>query len=194
MQVLCCGNTAHISLPAQDDPRFLALLLDLPIQGGFKVRAGAQEAYCLHARLTNQMTRVFKTLLLWLIIGAMPLQAIAAVASASCAPVHRLAAQAAAERHAPQANAVDAHSDHHDTMQHVTADKDASQIFFSDSRHSPASCNVGVACCVGAVAPPPVAPSLSLHRNAEVIANVSVVLPTGYVPAIPKRPPRMIIA
>lgn len=140
------------------------------------------------------MTRVFKTLLLWLIIGAMPLQALAAVMRASCAPEHGPALQAAAQGQALQAGTVLAHSGHHDTERHAVPDQDTGHKSLADGRHTSACGNVSVACCAGAVAPPPVAPSLTLHGGAEMIAHASAVLPAGYVPAIPERPPRSIFA
>lgn len=169
-------------------------MLDLAAVGRFKVERGIRGLHCLRARLANQMTRVFKTLLLCLMIGTLPLQAIAVVVSASCGPGQRLAAHAATASKAAQADAANAHRAAHDMSQHAKSDGSAHQSSVPDTKHNPACSNISVACCAGAAAPPPTAPLFALHRDAELVVNTAAVLPAGFVPAIPERPPRSILA
>jgi hypothetical protein len=134
------------------------------------------------------MTRAFKTLLLWLMMAALPLQAGAAILNAaSCGPTLLPSAQVA-DRHVHAVAAHDACDCHHDTACCAPAG-DA-----PDSSHGNANCHAGTMCCAGAVAPPSVAPSISLCKNADTAAFSLHKQPNGTVPAKPERPPRSIFA
>lgn len=136
------------------------------------------------------MSRVLKTLMLWLLVLAIPTQGIAAAASASCGPSHHASgvtlrvgelverdAAAASQRH---------FSGQLDSIIHdVDSDPEAEQSLHDDHAKC-AACNT---CCLGALLPPPdtrwnPAPA----GSGFAVAFDSV--PSVYTPPGPERTPR----
>lgn len=142
------------------------------------------------------MLRVLKTLLLWLLIAALPIQGAAAVIKASCGPRHH---SASVEFNVPE------HHHSADTTAHNHAFEDATalekQAQVSDtvtvsktdqSAKLPLNsfCSACAACCAGAVAPPPTVSLAPTFVLVETAVRPSVESFTGFVPAGPERPPR----
>ncbi|MDQ9170067.1 hypothetical protein Q8A64_06530 [Oxalobacteraceae bacterium R-40] len=157
------------------------------------------------------MNRIFRTLLIWLIIAALPMQATAAVVKASCGSAHHPAQmQNSFAGHAPAADvphhehaSMDAHHAHADQASvhgefaddvlsvNATADAQTS-LHQTDQDHS--TCSACAACCVGAVAPPPAhlkAPDFSQFKTSGIGSSK---LLTGFIPAGLERPPRFFLA
>jgi hypothetical protein len=142
------------------------------------------------------MFRVLKTLLLWLIIVALPAQGVAAVIKSSCGPRHHslMAVASLGVYHHDH----DAGSHHHNAIPaHVTLDDVAPDTSASSDSLSTAKssyCSACAACCVGAVAPP----AASLWVPANIRPERIVLSPeSGVVSFIPsglERPPKRIPA
>lgn len=136
------------------------------------------------------MPRFLKTLLLSLLMLALPIQGFAAVVGLSCGPAHQqhgLMTFADAHEHGHKGHAhqathdkgsqhIDAHDQHQD-------EPDAPQAFAS-------TCSACAACCVGAVIPPS-----ALHLTPPdhgIIADIPApdTMSPGHIPDGLKRPPR----
>lgn len=149
------------------------------------------------------MTRVIKTLLLWLLMAALPLQGLAAVMKASCGPAHHAGVPAAmlAEGHHHDHAGGD-HHHHHDFAQHAAAggahadntDDATDSASAASTINTSSYCSACAACCVGAVAPPSVTLWTPGDAAAETIFIAPASLVTGHIPAGLERPPRKISA
>lgn len=151
------------------------------------------------------MNCVLKTFLLWLMIAALPLQGMAAVVKASCGPRHHAmppVAMAMMEHH--HAAAGDAH-DHTSAHQHTSAQDHTSAATstlepqaLDDLVHakSPKSshCSACAFCCTGSAAPPTTLSLMQAPVHVEAIDLPSAVSFTGFIPAGPERPPRLVSA
>jgi hypothetical protein len=136
------------------------------------------------------MNRVLKTLLIWILMAVLPLNAGAAAVGISCTHGHQQTMQVALShtvhehdgaRHAPGLGA--------DGMQ---AHTDASTVDQPDSPH--AACSACSAFCMGAAAPPPVAASLPSLSGAEDVFVPAAPRVSGFIPEGLRRPPRQIPA
>jgi hypothetical protein len=141
---------------------------------------------------TGEMTRLLKTLLLWLLMAALPLQTMAAAAQAACG---------FAEPGAATETAMPAH--HHGDMamsRHAAMAADAATASDAPAHHSHGAahkhtaCNACAGCCIGAFAPM----SVSLPRAARTGSFAVVLAPaplaTGFIPAALERPPKSLTA
>lgn len=161
------------------------------------------------------MNRLLTTLLIWLLMAALPLHAAAASINMSCAPVpQQIGAQAGAHAphgthgthgahgahgaHAALAAPADAHAhhgahaSHHGAAVHAAADTgggdDASQAKAGKLSHS--SCSACSAFCAGAVAPPSFSLSLPFLDGSEAVRVPPADLLAGFIPDGLQRPPR----
>ncbi len=129
------------------------------------------------------MKRTLKTLLLLLLIAALPLQGAAAAMRLSCGPDHH-PAQAA-----PAAGA------HHHSASAPHSDADQAAFGTADhADHAPVASD-GHAhsyCCVGSAAPPSTAIPTVARDGSEFIAVAPPPLLTGFIPASLERPPRTV--
>jgi hypothetical protein len=145
------------------------------------------------------MSRFLKTLLLWLLIAALPIQGMAAVVKASCG----------SERHNnavnPRVSQLHFHDDgttphhhdallslpvvdHHDEASTTASDNSASAD--TQNHHKSSSCSACASCCFGAVAPPPVLSWNPAQHSYRAAAAALIVQFAGYIPAGIERPPR----
>jgi len=138
------------------------------------------------------MNRVFKTLLLWLLMAALPIQGMAAVVKASCGSRHH-----AMQNAAPVAAQVVEH--HHD----AGSASHAHHAFDTVSAGEPGDgspdvkpvqktsyCSACATCCIGAAAPPPTVFLASIVTSVEAAIAPPVISFTGFIPAGLERPPR----
>ena len=137
------------------------------------------------------MNRALKTLLVWLLMAILPLQAFAASVGMSCAPNHRetgaLLEPAKPARHDMGA---DMHAHHGD---HAAAGDVASDTHTPDAQaehqgHS--SCSACSALCIGAVAPPSAFLSIPTFDGSDAFRASPSAIVSGFIPDGPQRPPR----
>jgi hypothetical protein len=141
------------------------------------------------------MNRLLKTILLWLLIAALPIQGWAAAVKATCGPAHHDSLAAAAT---PPIHHHDAMSHHHDHDGHTVSEMTsaAGEDFSSAVDESPdttsksAYCSACAICSVGAVAPPSMASSPPKLAVSEFIVAHPAILFTGHIPTGLERPPR----
>lgn len=130
------------------------------------------------------MTRFLKTCLIWLLMLALPAQAVAAAAGSSCASRHQ-AMPAPAWHEQSAADHQDPQSAHHI----ASADKPG----HNKHKHKSGACSACAACCVGAA----VISTIPDWTPATGNSFIAVVSPapafTAYIPAGPERPPRSAI-
>ena len=137
------------------------------------------------------MNRTLKTLLLWLLMAVLPLNAVAAAMGMSCSAVHDRARQAASVD-AVERQASD-HSAHHAAGHEATAAQPGVATDTGDqSEHS--TCSACSAFCVGAVAPPPAVIPAPSTNGSEIVVMSPAPWVAGFVPDGHKRPPRHLSA
>lgn len=136
------------------------------------------------------MKHVVRSLLVWLMLLALPFQGIASAAMLSCAHgTMRAAAPAAASAMQHDMPAADGHCD-------AEADRTASAASHHDgaAHDHDGRCSACADCCIGALlapapalpATPPDAPAIAHHAAAGRLAAVDL--------ALPERPPRFALA
>jgi hypothetical protein len=130
------------------------------------------------------MNRAFKTLLLWLLIAALPLQGGAAAMQLTCGPAHHNAAQLV--------HAMDGHAQHGATVFVEVASGSSGASANADKL--PASCSACAACCVGASAPPSVPVLTPAYGSSGFAVDSHPPLFTGFIPAGLERPPKPLSA
>jgi aldehyde:ferredoxin oxidoreductase len=137
------------------------------------------------------MNRLLTTLLVWLLMAALPLHAVAASINLSCAPSQQHMGTATAD-HAQHTAAADPHAHHEGHASDATdapADSSgAAQDEASELSHS--SCSACSAFCIGAVAPPSSSLSLPSFDGAETLVAAPADFGTGFIPDGLQRPPR----
>ncbi|MGK5011638.1 hypothetical protein [Janthinobacterium sp. MDB2-8] len=128
------------------------------------------------------MLRLFKTWLILLLITAVPLQAGAAGATRTCAPLAALpAAMMAADcqHHAAQSSAV------------------PNSAGTQEDNKPPAkhqACGACASFCLGALMPPCLALPAPACSGAQQVTIATATLLTGFIPDGPRRPPRLLSA
>jgi hypothetical protein len=146
------------------------------------------------------MDRVFKHLLLWFLMAALPVQGMAAIIKANCGPRHHTSfsiGMAAPEKAMVHELVHDAHlSDTHaqaaSEWDETKSAETENSLTNSDEppNHSASYCSACAACCAGSVAPPVAISSLP---GADSVGGAVVYLPDsylGYIPAGLDRPPK----
>lgn len=148
---------------------------------------------------TDKMLRLLKTLLLSLLMLALPVQGVAAATGTSCGPAHRHGMLSSLQLPEHEAHGHQHFADeHHDAAAkaqpgglhgdlHIHHPADPSD---SDHHASASSCSACAACCVGAVLPPSALNHQPLDRGALALLVASVTPLPGFIPEGPKRPPR----
>lgn len=142
------------------------------------------------------MNRVLKTLLLWLLLAALPLQGVAAAINMACGPMEHhglteMTMPVQSHHHAGEAmgmSDIDAPDASLELSSTVSPDKS-----FSD-KHKHSTCSACATCCVGAVAPPSVAVMTSTYTSSLPSVVTPAPLVTGFIPAGLERPPKRITA
>jgi hypothetical protein len=131
---------------------------------------------------------LFRSLILWLALLAVPFQGFAAAAMLPCAP--------AAGAHAMQMTA-GAHHDHAAMLKHARQEQGghaASDSGAGHGHHAGAKCGTCAACCIGAAMAS--APDLAVASIAP--QSVSIPFHAGHLPTVhptlPERPPRPSLA
>ncbi len=178
--------------------------LDLPTAVRFMVRA----SQCVNdsrsrARLIT-MIRVLKSLLLWLLVAALPLQGLAAVMKASCGPAHHLPSMTMQVGTTAHAHSGDMPHDHHSNpghphedgaheeqhAMHAGAASDTTPAAAAEQQATSSTCGACASCCVGAAAPPGAAIQTPATNLSEIMIRSPISRIAGYVPPSLERPPR----
>jgi hypothetical protein len=129
------------------------------------------------------MNRMFRTLLLWLLIAVLPLHAVAAAIGMPCSNMQGKAPVVAAE-HRSDAAVVSAHhasQDHHGADAADSADEDAG---------AHATCGACSAFCSAPPVPATAHISVPDYDGSEALVAAPVTLAAGFIPEGPRRPPR----
>lgn len=138
------------------------------------------------------MNRSLKTLLVWLLMAILPLQAFAASVGMSCAPNHRetgaLLEPARPAHHGMGADVHAHHGDHAGASAAPASDTHTPDAQAEHQTHS--SCSACSALCIGAVAPPSAFLPIPTFDGSDAFrASPSAIVP-GFIPEGPQRPPR----
>lgn len=139
------------------------------------------------------MNRIFKTLLVWLLVALLPLHAVAGSLGMSCAPVHQRSGQGAIDS-APlhHEGAADAHAHHNGAHAAEPADPGAHAHASASTveKQSHSSCSACSAFCIGAVAPPSAYLPVPAFDGTDAVAVPPPVFAVGFIQDGPQRPPR----
>jgi hypothetical protein len=152
------------------------------------------------------MNRVLKTLLLWLLVLALPMQTYAAATMFFCGTTFEHTAETVVEAatmdhatvqhggpefHAPDSmhHTAHAHDAHH--ARHAS-DQAAHASHSAERQHS--SCSICAVCCVGIAMMPAAIDWHPPHADAEIPLAALVVSFSGHIPPGIDRPPRTIFA
>lgn len=140
------------------------------------------------------MNRFLKTLLLWLLLAALPFQGIAAVMKTACGPMELDGSTGVAV-------SMQSHHHHDDESMHAAhaaaADDTAvkpSPDAPSDAKHTHTACSACASCCVGAVAPPFASDAISSCSGSLPVVTSPPPLLASVVPGGLERPPKHITA
>jgi hypothetical protein len=142
------------------------------------------------------MNRILKTLLLWLLIVALPSQGAAAAITASCKSVSSNTPSAVLHTAIPH-SVIALHHSHQDgnAVAHPAAPDDVSGFASGDPPeprhlHEGGSCSACAACCVGASAPPSQTALSAVSGHMSLAIRLPATAFSGFIPAGPERPPR----
>jgi len=127
------------------------------------------------------MLRSIKTLLLWLLLAAIPMQGIAAATMLSCGAIEQRNPAAAGPHvhvHGSEVLVAHDHAGHHDG-QHFHGKHDAST-----------SCSACSACCIAAAPFPSGLDWTAVHNSSEAVNILPSPFTTGFIPPGLERPPR----
>jgi hypothetical protein len=139
------------------------------------------------------MTRLFKTLLIWLLILVLPAQAIASTAKSSCGPRHHAVSELGAHgTHALQTHHCSDHSAHAADGRHGAADAGNDCHAAAHGKFKSSFCSACAACCVGAAVIPAMPDWTPASGNSFIAVACAVPALTAYIPSGPERPPRPI--
>ena len=143
------------------------------------------------------MPRFIKTLMLWLLLAALPLQGMAAATRMSCAPAPHAAMAAQAHQahqaaHAQHATpAADDHADHAGHAAGAGHDRHAAaQDTAPDQHHHASACSHCAACAFGAAAPPPAPATVHAGAGPDLPFPAAPRGTAGFIPPGLERPPR----
>ena len=140
------------------------------------------------------MNRIFRPLLVWLMLLALPFQGFAAAGMLACVPAPAAAASGGHDHAAMLRALAAARHDGHDqaSMAHADRHRDGGAVTQDEhGRHGNGSC---ASCCIGAAMAPAVQPRLALARP----DFIAIPFRAGHVPSVdpvlPERPPRPTLA
>lgn len=159
------------------------------------------------------MNRIWKTLLLWLLIAMLPLQGAAAAIKLSCGSFSAGLLQNTdiAQTHHPE-NTTHAQAEnhsmhihsalHHQPMnmmahaEHETnAAEQGNQYADQHTLHSQDGfCSACAACCFGSLAMPSAVSQPPFHKGSDIVNVAPLPLTGSHIPASLERPPRRILA
>ena len=134
------------------------------------------------------MVRLLKLLLLYVLIAALPVQALAAIVQQTCPPGH--ARQTVDARHGKAAqHRVKPRSakNHAGIGKAAASQQEAAQ---HDDAHADTACSACVDCCPGAAAVPLPGAARALHERTEIHLASDLSLVAGFIPDSIERPPR----
>jgi hypothetical protein len=138
------------------------------------------------------MNRFLRTLLLWLLLAALPGQGMAAAIHTACGPAeHHDPAKMAMLVHVPLDDAMDmSRSDavEDGAMTKVAMSPDKSHA----EKHKHTACNACANCCAGAAAPPSTLVSPPAYSDSLVVTLSPSPMAVGFIPAGLERPPKRI--
>lgn len=144
------------------------------------------------------MNRFLKTLLLWLLAFALPVQGFAAVAKLSCGPIHQHGA-AVTVSHADHSHAgamsphVGHDHAHHADMTVLAVGTGADDSTGTADKPVNGKCSACAACCVGVT----ILPTVSNWSPAVSDSSPAITPPpsifSGYIPDGLKRPPKSLL-
>lgn len=143
------------------------------------------------------MNRSLKTLLLWLIIAALPIQGLAAAMQASCGSAHHgtLSVTVETAGHHLHGAAVPGHDDSDVASVEVGSNSSLTADQSSTTHQEKSTfCSACAACCVGAIAPPSAAIFTPTHSSSELFVTCDSPSAFGFFPAGLERPPKIISA
>jgi hypothetical protein len=148
------------------------------------------------------MNPVLKTLLIWLLALALPVQGFAASIRLSCAPAHRIVSSIKGVEHSHHSHhdemsggviSHDGVMDHHGIGDSSAHDNPSADLASEESKSQDASCSACAACCIGmAVIPSELTLAVDHNGLSILVASIASSF-TGFVPAAPERPPRTLI-
>jgi hypothetical protein len=134
------------------------------------------------------MRKLFHTVIIWLMLLAIPLQGFAAAAMPLCASVQPSSVSAPSDLSATTA---DNHASMHVDMHNHAHEMGGSSEHHSNlSHHSDAKCGVCAACCVGAVMAPSIGVSLVVENTETDRFSSAFSFPRSIVLASLERPPQ----
>jgi len=141
------------------------------------------------------MNRLFKTLLIWLLVLALPAQALGSVIKLSCGPTHH--ARASMNISMPQHShhgmeSTTAH--HHDTADDAVKGDASAESSAASPDYQSATCSACATCCAGAAVMHSELSWTPSYRNSFIPAPSAVSSFTGHIPAGLERPPRLLLA
>lgn len=134
------------------------------------------------AILDCSMKRLFRTLLLWLMIAVLPLHAAAAVIGMPCGNMHSNAPATLAEHHGD--TGMDSHQAVHESHEHDAAAHSAGD----DGSHS--TCSACSAFCSAPPVPATAHIAVPGYDGSETLVAAHATLASGFIPEGPRRPPR----
>jgi hypothetical protein len=134
------------------------------------------------------MIRFFKTLLIAILVLALPAQAMASAVKLSCGPAHHNASQIVLATDGHHHDGATAHSGADSTSSDATANADNSPT--KPNIHKSSSCSACAACCVGATVPPSISFLTPAYSSSELVVISPAPLITGFIPAGLERPPK----
>jgi hypothetical protein len=143
------------------------------------------------------MNCFLKTLLIWILIAVLPLNAGAAAVGMSCAPGHQQAMQVAMSHdahHVMRDDTVHNHEgvEHSSGVSAASAQAQVDSAVADQTDHS--TCSACSAFCMGAAAPPSVSVSLPSFGGSEDVTVSAAPRVSGFIPEGLRRPPRQISA
>ena len=133
------------------------------------------------------MNRIFKHLLVWLLVALLPLQAVAGSFGMTCAPVQPQSSQDVQGHSMP---ADDAHAGHHGGHASQAASDGEQSSGHHDGKLSHSSCSTCSAFCVGAVAPPSSLLPSPTFDGSDAVIVAPPALSVAFLQDGPQRPPR----
>jgi hypothetical protein len=134
------------------------------------------------------MIRFLKTLLIWILVLALPAQAMASAVKLSCGPAHYNAVQVVHAADGHHHDGATAHSGMDSASSDATASADNSPT--KPNIHKSSFCSTCAACCVGATAPPSISFLTPAYSSSELVVISPAPLVTGFIPAGLERPPK----
>lgn len=145
------------------------------------------------------MNRIFKTILLCVLMLSLPVQGIAAATQAACAARHSAKAEMSISGHGgvhgqPREKMYyhdgDVHSHQAALTDHGSADSMKDHERGSVNLHKVSGCSACASCCFGAAAPPPAVSWMPQLAGSHVAVSLVKLHFAAFIPAGLERPPR----